>query len=662
MENPGQRWIDAVCKPLVANSEWRISAEERLRQGREKHPPQTEALERCTSAIERWSGGLWRRWTVWMSILALAACLPGVLEILPQVRWMPDPFQYCCGTGLDAPPLKNLTASQKRLLDGEPDDPNGQWRSLWLSDPENPAYLAAHAIEPKAVPAEVKEAAARIDPQNGFFPAMEAASLVAEAVKKSDRSGIPKSDQDKVAFHYDLVDEPRMDEALTRFREALGMPRFTDYRVERFREREILVPPGTDGISSVQRITLSFSPNGIGGLRPLIDLISAEAERCSDRGDVEGFHRIVRDWDVLTGRFLKRHDLLSLLMARNCLAGPLRNFRDAAANLGLPEDAARYDAKWKQSLEDKRARDAAGKGPEADEFHRRSGWLAGQMIMPMSFRLTRNPMVPTAEELQPDRYAGYAMRERMMALVACGVMACAATAALTVPWFVGGWAGKASGRLPALLRGSDRWMILLLGGALPLAVYLAMSRIGPFAVREWSWSFAGVEPFVGQFGACAMLMLAATLGVCGGRLKHRGREVGMEFPSTWPEFVAAAGALAVMVLAGTAWAREHSDEFLMVAAVPFAGWVLSLAIRLKKRRTTEWQRMVLARCVAPFWLAGAAMFSGMIFFFHAEERHWTKFDRLTVVSPESEGAFALESRVAEALRAELLEFRVGMER
>ena len=60
-------------------------------------------------------------------------------------------------------------------------DEADRWKPLWDSDPGNPAFLAQYASayfsDSKKLSPEILDAAAKIDPDNGWFIALAAAGI-----------------------------------------------------------------------------------------------------------------------------------------------------------------------------------------------------------------------------------------------------------------------------------------------------------------------------------------------------------------------------------------------------------------------------------------------------------------------------------------------------
>ena len=86
-------------------------------------------------------------------------------------------------------PTAHLTAQQKLLLlgDGSASNDADRWKPFWQSDPGNPAYFMEYAMAYRRdhddqLSPEILETAARIDPDNAWYPAIEAAAKAKTAV------------------------------------------------------------------------------------------------------------------------------------------------------------------------------------------------------------------------------------------------------------------------------------------------------------------------------------------------------------------------------------------------------------------------------------------------------------------------------------------------
>ncbi len=131
-----------------------------------------------------------------------------------------------------------------------------RWRPLWESEPDNPAFLAQYAAGSfsvhRGLPAEILAAAARIDPDNGWYPATAAAAGVEKAVSKQ---ALSRQDQQAGKTPvWEIHDGTRLAEALALVHQAAAKSRFTSYQGELFQQRRPLLGPRTDFLSQIRPI------------------------------------------------------------------------------------------------------------------------------------------------------------------------------------------------------------------------------------------------------------------------------------------------------------------------------------------------------------------------------------------------------------------------
>ena len=646
--------------------------------------------EQASRPVSNPAGTVRRRWKNWrkqLGIVTLLVSLPLLAGVL---------VHFVSGLGLirglggvsmskDGPQrlveriVKGRSPSERLLLVGEPDVRKDaeRWRPLWESEPKNPAYLAEYALAflrtSHEVSPEILETAGRIDPDNGWFIALAAAGKADGSVKKGTRTSEQKREGKAIAWQ--VLDEPRLRDALLQLHQAAAKPRFTGYRTQLHQARVRLLPPQVDWMSHLAWLAYVgyVDTSAVIQFRHLSDAIAAGAEQCAIRQDAEGFRQIVADWRWLTAQVIQDDEtLIGQLVARVLFTAPLANFRDAAAALGMKEDAAQFGALDELERTEREAREKSSVGSANSELARSQGSLFGALAMATPSVIQSPPEV-TAAELEPGRLTDHAVFDRISA---------------TLIWLILGVGvlngvkssrGRAeiralSVRLQDLLRPSD-WAWVLLGGVvLPLVWYVGVTRLTPLSAREWSLTHTGILLPLYQKAALALLLVIGPLVMAGWRLGKRGTVVGFALTRSWPGWLAvAAAALAIPGLGGLVLFASEPDGKLVASSgwlIPpwwwFQGgagllvglplcWLVAVIFQsLGRAKNHQLRRATVARAAVPGWLCGMLLAALALPLHQAEERYWFSRETLHKVPLDRAVFSEYEARVALTLRAETL--------
>jgi hypothetical protein len=669
MNSEVDRLIELVVRPLADNSELRLVAEAELRKSIEAHEADrpgaaAEAADSLARADLHPHRG---RWRIALYLLTLLVSLPLISHTVRQVvqssvvgKMATSLFSYVAVPGK----IPNLHPAQQLLLYGDARAGTGsaRWRSLWESEPENPAYLAEYAgsyfKEHKNLSPEILAAAENIDPDNGWFLAFAAATDADTAVKREKRS----TQQVKAgeAAIMTIMNEKQLEEALALIHQLAAKPRFTSYQADLLRQRIPLFAPRKDFVSQIPLLgyVAALPAHGI-SFRKLADILAAGAQQSAAKGDVEGFRRIVGDWrGLVTASAKGGTTMVDLLVAKVTMLGPAANFRDAARTLGLEEEARYFADLVEFSKADKDAREQRrpAEGAKEESFRKKSSILGG-LTGPMLGRQVLSPPPYSAEDMLPARYADHALFGRAFSGLGWTLIGLGVVAVACVRYNKSKLTGGLFRRMTDLLSPRD-WVLLVLGGVVfPVFWYLSITRLTPLTARDWSVTFMNFIPLGGQFGSFLLSLLILPTVIASRILAKRGAVFGLTPRFPWLGWLAAAAALAGVPVFGAVSLYAGAGNLLFALALlplcSMLAWVLSgFAFG---QGSHELRRAALGRIVLPVWVSGMLALALLIPFHYAEERRWIQRDRVGEISVDAPAMSRYEYDVTQIMRQELLE-------
>ena len=665
--------IDLATRPLADNAELRLSAESELRKSLEAHAAdRPEGVKEAADALARADLHPKRgRWNFVLLAVTALVSLPPIahsvwqLKLFSQVRGV---FNFTAVSGEAAPGLPRFSASEKLLLFGDRTAKNesDKWKPLWQSEPDNPAYLAEYALayyrDHKELSPEILAEAERVDPDNGWFPALAASGTAERAVTKertvsSTSKGVSKTPVWKID------DKQRLADTLAAIHRFAPKSRFTAYQGELLRQRIPLFPPRRDFVSQVPPMAyvLGIYSTSI-QFRKLSDAMAAGAQQCAADGDVEGFRKIVGDWQLLvTAVSGGGETMIDVLIAKVIFNGPAANFRDAARQLGLEDVALRFAGIYDRGQDEKNGREARRKtGSAIETLALQHGSVFTSMSVPFLVGQVKKPPVLTENDLRPGRYADHAVFERFASWLGVLLLGFGAASASSFRYRQSPLARRLSARMVDLFRPSD-WVWVILGGIVfPILWYFCITRLTPLSGREWSGRMSLFMQQGGQFGSMVIFMLVLTCVIASRRLAKRGAVIGLEGRFQWfGRLAGVAALLAVPVFGGLMFPSGIGRLFLWVAYGLLgiaAVWLLTgFVVSIFGRESQALRRATLARIAWPVWVFGMLALVAIVPFYYAEERHWVQRDRIFEISAECAGPNRYEYQVTQILRAELLE-------
>ena len=690
MPDPADAFLDAAVRSFDDNAELQMVARRELEEAVRSSPDQGDSLDTLQRRFEEVDAGP-RRWrgigNIGMAIVSLAV-FGGSIAMLVAKR---DEILWLRGmTSFDVqeiPPEKiarGLAPADRLLLLGDPDasPPGDRMRSLWESEPANPAYLAEHARwqvkEEKALPRELFDEALRLEPDNGYIHYLAAVTAATRCVKEI---GIPRErGKPRPLTTFEIVDEARWQRVLDHLHAAAAATRFEGYDRELLRERLKLLPEPEDILSLAPTCDYLFG-SGSTDVRgfALTELVSAKAQECLKQGDRDGFLKLMKSWDHLVTRLLEndRLTLLNMMVLRSLARGPLDHLIVAAEGLEEPALALKLrDRKDRLSSVDSSPLRQAMDFEEAKAVAR----LYGSYFQVHAF----HSEMPREPELRPGRLADYALIDRAAALPGWSVLAVAAVLAGAFRFRGSAFMRHLSRRMAMLFGPADQWKIVAGGVALPFLLVVALIHFTPLGSRGWSLSTQGGIIVAGQLLALVLLLLHLPPLLARHLLARRAGRLGLAAPASpggWLAVLAAAAALPVFGLAQWASLPEPLMErfvqgsslfefdpgeangagkswlwtgvgFLGVSVI--CGLVAVLRLLFSSRKELP-RRLVLSRLVLLAYLSGTLVFAISMPVYHAIERHWFAKDAIMKFAPEDWGLTPLEARLTALESAQIRE-------
>ncbi|MCB1131605.1 MAG: hypothetical protein KDN05_10780 [Verrucomicrobiae bacterium] len=676
-ESPAaRRFLDLATRPLEGNAELQTAAAAGLDELISSDSRLTDAdLEAASARFSPEAGRGWRRW-IFPVTFGLAAVLffvvfvPGVLRVM-QVRGLLNmimPFAGGGGTS-EMSRLRSSLPDDKALLlfgDADTEDPQGRWKPLWESSPNDPAYLQQYAEACLStngeIPAELLEAATRLEPDNAFLPTLAAGYLAEDAQERESRGWGKPNDAAPI---WTIRDGARFEKAFAQLRSAASMGSFVDHMGELNRRRFDALPEAEDFLGRAVGTAYGAQISSARvHLRYLVDLLSAKAQEAGENGDADEFRETVRLW-----HWLARHtagsgtSLVDQLIARAVVAVPLRNFRDAAAKLGHTEESQEFEDLRVRLEDEKAARTERAKASDESTSVVFKGSLLAGLTMPMVTRQVNSPPVLSEDDFRPGRYTDHALLGQLHSLAAALLFLVLASGVFLAramqPRLVHGF-GE---RLAELVPPGDRVRILIFGIVVPLGLSFVLSRLTPLSAREWSMRISGFVAPVGQLMALTLLMihLTAWLGI----IVIRRRCPGMRACGGKP-WVAICGSV-FSLLALVAFGIPPDPFVLQCALLFLVGAILlpllAAIIRFFRKRNRKWAKLrfaTLIRVLGPVWAAASIVCSMAALFHRADERKWVRQDQIGALDPSAQGLTRIEGDVTRQLRVENLELLEAM--
>jgi hypothetical protein len=665
--------IDSITKPLADNAELKLSAERILEQTFDpEHPSVPQAIERLEARDKKKFPALGK---ILLWVLALAGLGLGIYADREAMRML---IKFDRMFGFSEPLIfshpAGLTA-QEQLLLGDPElDALRQKELLLESDPTHPAYYAEYAQAYEStkgvLPPDFLETAARIDPENSFFPYWAAGVIIKDSLERLPKtSSQPPRYVDGVKLRslptpteYAIKDQAAYDEALAWVKKASALPKFENYEIKMMKARMRLVAPCNSFAGFLRAIMIQYQ-NPSSGVMPMMkvsNLMDARADELSKKGQKEDFLLLAAQRDAFLYKWAhaENANLVSELVYNAIASGTAFNFHTAADRLGLTEIAETYRKQSEGFTAERDRRDLRQKKDDKTErfIHARASSLS-RLALPMVGNQVQSPPPLDDNDLKPLRMAEHEVLGRI------GIFSVALILLLTTLFvflfrFLAPKAVRQTAkRIACLLKISDWAWIFSLGVALPVLVFLYIQRLSPVSGRDYGSShFLFVFPGL-HLSACLLALLLAPAVVVRWRLTRRAAAFKfgsrldlLSLPVLGAIVICSLVAYPVLVKFNL---NKMTQIFLLAPLVGWLGFVFfnGLRIFLGSARSRIIQAATAIAVIPAYPLAILALCLAVPPYF-AGEKHWLPQDKLHLVDPDAPDLGAYELKVAAQKRKE----------
>lgn len=671
--------IEKVTEPLAANAERRLAAQAFLGEKFDaSHPGVEESTARIEAAGRRKFSGL-RKALPWvLAAVALLAALSPWIRSIRMVFPLYNMFSFA-SSGARMPALPSgLTEEQRLLLGNSELDDLGQKRRLHLLVPENPAYFAEYAqafvSQRSALSPDFLETAARIAPENAYFPYFAAGRIGKESFTKKTRSGPspPQRMVDGVRLRtlalegeYDITDDAAFEEALALVAKAAVLPGFETHTNPMIVARLRLLPAETMAEFARALMYAYGGSSGMIQLRHVSDLLCARAGQLSKSGRKEEFLALAGQREALIAH-LGRNPDLSLIgeLVHSVIAiATAKNFEAAAARLGLTEMADTYRKQSEAFQAERDLRDIREKKGEYDPFPEDKASTLHGLTLPMVNRQVASPPPLSEADFKPMRRAEHELLGGLGLLALALSLPLAALAVFLFRFIATPMIRVPAKRMAGTLGMTDWIWVIGLGVVLPILLFLLITRLTPLGGREYGvMFFQAAFPGV-QYAALLLALLTVPATVVRWRLGKILAPFGFGDRFTVPL------ALAVMAMI-TVWslAALPFNEFLMekkllneftlaaLAAPPVLCLCLLFANALRSILGKPAAR--LAQCttgiaVLPAYPIAILLLCALTPIYSAAEKRWLAKETLLRIDPDVPDLGAYEFKVAAQKRKEI---------
>jgi len=662
MLEPRLRFMDLATRPLAEKGAAEDLARGEMMDRLAHASPAAgdDTLESATARLEQHPpGGVWKKAaTGFVAVLLL--CVVVTLAFASGYREMkrlnggggifgrldPDALR-----GWEERLAKHVDAGQKMFLLGNTqgliDEEVNQWlQERFLHPPDDPAEFEEIFIGSRrhgtSLPDRYREHGKRIDPGNGLWALIDAASSASSFSSGSrSRSAHPPSSPPT----------PEYLKARDLLEEAVNSPRIETYGPRRTAERLRLLGPAEDLAGIAERSSFFIRQKRWGVFGGNVGEIWHErARELASLNDIEGFRKWTASWDRLAMDSLRPSpDRSKAPYPTYVIPRTAKTFRQEAVKLHLADVEARMQ-KWEDEIE--AASRPAASAPGVDT-RLRAGVFTGASYFSGIGNLV------TLEELEPGLKTEHAVTDRFSALVGATLFA-----VLAVLAFLEGWRralpvrGLGQGLLP-LFRPIDYAWVTGLGIVLPLLWYIVLMRFTPLGCRDLSFVLGDAIPLFGRLGAALLFSFCMLLQTARWRMAKRGGFIGLRPPALWPGWLVAS--LAALFIPATGLVRYWPalDEEYLACACAVLGvpllWLLWRAGSLAfGPRNAALSGILLCRFLLPVLLLASAVLLGLMPLLKLEEKKWVARDKCSGPDPSGWGYSILSTRAEDLLCQRLL--------
>lgn len=672
--------IEKVTEPLAANAERRMAAHAFLGEKFDAaHPGVAEATARIEAAGRR-KFSVVRKVLLWiLAATAVAATVTPSIGVIHMTARLYDVFSFTSVPDSSPALPEGLTEEQRLLLSHPQNDVLRQEWRLYLLSPGNPAYFAEYAqafvSQRSALPPDFLDIAARIAPDNAFFPWFAAGQLGRECLKKKNPTS-PSSPQRMVdgvrlrslprEAEFDITDPAAFEEAFSLVAKAAALPGFETYTNPMIVARVLLLPAETMAEFSRALMYAYGGSSGMIQLRYFSDLLCARAEQLSKSARKEEFIVVAAQRDALIAH-LGRNPDLSLVgeLVHSVIAiATAKNFEAAADRLGLTEMAETYRKQGEAFQEEKDLRNIREEKGESEPFPEDKASTLHGLTLPMVNRQVNSPPPISDSDFEPMRRAEHELLGGFGILALALFLPLAALAVFLFRFTATPMIRVPAKRMAGILGMADWIWVIGLGVVMPILFFLLITRLTPlggrgYGVMFFQMAFPGV-----QYAALLLALLIVPAVVIRWRLGKILAPFGFGDRFTVPLALAVLAMIAVWSLAALPFV-----EFLMGKKLPMNDFTLAalaappvlclcLLFANALRSILGKPAARLAQCataiaVLPAYPIAILLLCALTPIYSAGEKRWLAKETLLRIDPDAPDLGAYEFKIAAQKRKEI---------
>lgn len=664
--------INSITQSFGDNAEMKLSAVQILEQTFDpNHPSVPQALDHLEAQDKKKFPSLGKI-TFW--VLAVAGLAFAISSDMRAFLRMAKIYDWELLEDIELPPAPRKLNQQERLIlgDSEADYLTDKQR-LFESDPTNPAYFAEYAIiyqhEHGSLPTDFLETAERIDPSNSFFIYWAAAATGYDSVEGKRFTGPRPPDRivDGVKLRslpregeHTIKDQTAYEQALELLKKASGMPEFRSYTNQMTRARARLMPTDCvtnyeDGIGSNHFSNLS----GVVTLYYVINLMAARAEELSKNANLEEFQLLAAQRESLLKKLANNEDVNTVNenWYQFITYGTVANFQAAAERLELKDLEEAY----------RKQTDSFIAHNDIIELRRKKGMdtFPLERASPLGFSPAPNStnftvIVPSLPDsyLKPMRLVEHELLGRFGILLVSVALLLASLIVFLFRFLTTKIIVLPAKRIAMLLKLSDWIWIFSLGIALPIVVFLYISRLSPVSGRDFSCShFQFMFPGIHLATLLLTLLLAPAIIT---RWRLTGRSAAFKFGSRL-DLLALPVIAVMLVYAIVAYPVllnvRLNDLTRFCLSLPLLGWLAfvffnGLRIFFGSASSRLIQTATAIAVLPAYPLSILALCITLPIYIKAERQGLVE-DKLIFIDPETSELGAYEFKVAAQKRKEI---------
>ncbi|GAA5127996.1 hypothetical protein JIN84_07860 [Luteolibacter yonseiensis] len=587
-----------------------------------------------------------------------------------------------------------MDADQKLLLFGDlsKKDQISRKEALYLSDPDNPAYLSEYALaclaQDKPLPPDFLETAGRIDPDNAWFVYLAAAAELKGFGWRERKAGWGHWNEgwsvSTEAASWLIRDRKRLDRAMVILRSARHQSAYQTYFSEMLGKRLAILPQRNPRERADSLEYLNSVNFAAGHIRLIADAIAARAWLAGVEKNEGNLLAAGQDAERLIENSMgvESGALIDEIVNRHCILQMAENVGPACEQLGLADSAA----KWRRIKDRLSAWDGARAGGKlvvdgvALPVEMKTGIIGEHASLTVLHEWVAEQPALKDDDIAPRRLLDHEYVSHIGFYMALGGLGVVGIMLSLYRFFTPKVTRGLALRMAVQMTRVDWLWTLGLGIFLPFVVVIIINRLTPLGGRDLGIvGNLGLLPMA-HFFALLVLWLIVPVWAVHWRLGTRLRIFGFGNWNTWVTGFAVACAAASLfvikwaVVTGTVpelWTREldyphfiiagrtASEAPLWIAAglliVPVL-WLLygtGAALLSATRRTLY--RATAARVLIPVYASAMALCLVAAPFYKMMENHWFLRDGMNRFDPQMPSWSRYEYRVATQVRKELRE-------